>query len=103
MQTLPPDHFLALPRPDVLVGALPGVVDTTTLAAHDFDVDNRTGFMPPQAPLRRLPYDWEAWELILDDAMNSKLQLGAKPDLPPEEAIKSASWRSSVREVRKLC
>ena len=93
-------HFLALPRPDVLTGPPPGVVDTTTLAAHDFDVDTRTGFMPPQAPLRRLPVDWEPWEEALDDAAGRKLQLGDKLDLDEGEKINSEVWRVRVREVR---
>ena len=92
-------HFLSLPRPDVLTGPPPGVVDTTTLAAHDFDVDTRTGFMPPQAPLRRLPVDWEPWEEVLDDAVRRKLQLGDRLDLDEGEKINSEVWRVSVREV----
>ena len=92
-------HFLSLPRPDVLTGPPPGVVDTTTLAAHDFDVDTRTGFMPPQAPLRRLPVDWEPWEEVLDDAVRRKLQLGDRLDLDEGEKINSEVWRVRVREV----
>lgn len=66
MVILSPDHFLALPRPDILYGGAPaGAPDTSTLAAHDFDVDTRTGFMPPQPPLTRLPPQWELWELAL--------------------------------------
>lgn len=92
-------HFLSLPRPDVLTGPPPGVVDTTTLAAHDFDVDTRTGFMPPQAPLRRLPVDWEPWEEALDDAVGRKLQLGDRLDLDEGEKVNSEVWRVSVREL----
>ena len=100
MALLPPNHFLALPRPDVLVGPPAGVVDTTTLAAHDFDVDTRTGFMPPDPPLVRLDTRWESWEQLLDDAQTYRLQLGNKPDITDEETAQSESWRARVRQVR---
>lgn len=94
------NHFLSLPRPDVALGPPTGAPDTTTLAAHDFDVDTRTGFMPPQQPLLRLPSDWELWEVTLDRAIASKLQLGSKVGLTEEEAETSERWRVQVREVR---
>ncbi|KAG5731616.1 Indoleamine 2,3-dioxygenase family protein [Termitomyces sp. T112] len=98
------DHFLTLPRPNILVGSPrpAGVPDTTTLAAHDFDVDTRTGFMPPQPPPSRLPPTWEAWEHILDEAQRLKLQLGDTPDLPQHEREKSEMWRSHVRDLEIL-
>lgn len=99
MNLLSPDHFLSLPRPDILFGPPQGVPDTTTLAAHDFDVDNRTGFMPPQPPLARLPAAWESWEQTLDEAVEKKLQLGDKPGLSQSEMMVSQLWRWSVREV----
>ncbi|KAI0312726.1 Indoleamine 2,3-dioxygenase-domain-containing protein [Amylostereum chailletii] len=74
--SLPTAHLLSLPRPDVFAGPQPGAIDTTTLAAHDFDVDTRTGFMPPDPPIARLPEQWEQWENLLDDAQKSRLQLG---------------------------
>lgn len=101
MALLPSNHFLALPRPDVLVGPPAGVVDTTTLAAHDFDVDTRTGFMPPNPPLARLPSLWEPWEQLLDDAQSYRLQLGNKIDITDEEKARSESWRARVAQVRR--
>lgn len=68
--------------------------------AHIFDVDQRTGFMPPQPPLRRLPEKWEAWEVALDSAVEAKLQLGDKVGLTEAEAAASKQWRESVRKVR---
>jgi indoleamine 2,3-dioxygenase len=97
---LPVDHFLALPRPDVAIGHPLGVVDTTTLAAHDFDVDMRTGFMPPQPPLSRLPIQWESWELILEEAIHRKMQPGGKLGLLEPDATSSEAWRDRVRQVR---
>jgi hypothetical protein len=101
---LPSTHFLAQSRPDVAHGVplAPDEVDTSTLAAHDFDVDTRTGFMPPDPPLTRLPAEWEPWELVLDDAVSSRLQLGTKPDLTPLEARTSASWRAGIDLVRPV-
>lgn len=93
---LPSGHFLNQPRPDV-VGRPSGFVDTTTLAAHDFDVDTRTGFMPPDPPINRLPIEWEPWEVILEHALSSKLQLAVKSVLTEEEIAHSSSWRESVR------
>jgi indoleamine 2,3-dioxygenase len=101
MALLPPNHFLAQPRPDVLVGPPAGVVDTTTLAAHDFDVDTRTGFMPPDPPLARLPSRWEPWEQLLDDAQSYRLQLGKKIDITDEEKSRSELWRARVVQVRR--
>ena len=95
-----PQHFLALPRPDVTLGQLPrGLTDTTTLAAHDFDVDNRTGFMPPEPPLSRLPGKWETWETILDSALARRLKLHNGLTTSEDDRAESAAWRGIVREV----
>ncbi|KAF8625234.1 hypothetical protein AX17_006900 [Amanita inopinata Kibby_2008] len=102
MTSFGPVHFLSLPRPDVTFGPAPGVPDTTTLAAHDFDVDNRTGFMPPQPPASRLPKTWEAWETVLDDAIADRLKLGDTPGLSISESHKSAMWRHRVRNMPVL-
>lgn len=102
MALLHPDHFLALPRPDIVAGPPAGVADTTTLAAHDFDVDTRTGFMPPNPPLVRLPTQWEPWEQLLDDAQVHRLQLGSKRDITAEEMVQSESWRTRIRQSPTL-
>ncbi|TFK36761.1 tryptophan 2,3-dioxygenase [Crucibulum laeve] len=93
------NHFLALPRPDILVGPPAGVADTTTLAAHDFDVDNRTGFMPPQSPVARLPSEWEPWEKCLDEALAAKLELGDKGGVDQETRQRAERWRATVRDL----
>ena len=97
--TSPPLHFLSLPRPDANSGPAAGVPDTTTVAAHDFDVDARTGFMPPQAPLSRLPEPWELWETVLDKAISSRLKLGEAKDITEEDRHKSEAWRDKARLV----
>lgn len=99
---LPPDHFLLQPRQDFLLGVQEGHIDTSTLAAHDFDVDTRTGFMPPDPPLSRLPAQWELWEAALHSAMQKKLQLAVKPGLTTEEKNSSVSWREHVRQLPVL-
>lgn len=99
MAPLPPNHFLSVGRPDLTVGQPFGMTDTSTLAAHDFDVDTRTGFLPPEPPLTRLPIDWEPWEAILDDALQRKLQLGDRINLSDEDIYSSASWRARVSSV----
>ncbi|KAG2112167.1 Indoleamine 2,3-dioxygenase [Suillus cothurnatus] len=99
---LPPDHFLLQPRQDFLLGVQEGHIDTSTLAAHDFDVDTRTGFMPPDPPLNRLPAQWQLWETALDAAMQAKLQLAVKPGLTVEEKNSSELWREHVRQLPVL-
>jgi indoleamine 2,3-dioxygenase len=99
MEFLSPDHFLSLLRPDITFGPPPGAPDASTLAAHDFDVDTRTGFLPPQPPLARLPVDWEPWEAALSDTLERKLQLGDKADISTAEIESSASWWISVSQV----
>ena len=99
MEHLGEDHFLSLSRPDILVGVPEGVPDTTTVAAHDFDIDTRKGFMPPRSPTSHLPPFWDQWEAILSDAISQSLQLGDKAYLPDSEKRKSEMWRDRVRNV----
>ena len=101
---VPSNHFLAQPRPDPFQSLPTGFVDTTTLAAHDFDVDNRTGFMPPQPPLQRLPSAWHIWEISLERAISRRLQLaecveGMNGSHMLLEINKSSSWRYDVAQV----
>ncbi|KAF8343600.1 tryptophan 2,3-dioxygenase [Amanita rubescens] len=84
---LDPAHFLS-PRPA-----------TSTLAAHDFDIDNRTGFMPPHPPIHRLPPQWEIWESLLDRAQSNHIQPGDKPDLSEKSKADSENWRREVRAM----
>ena len=101
MDSLPPTHFLAAQRlSSSPLQVIPtGQVDTSTLAAHDFDVDTRTGFLPPIAPLKRLPATWEAWEECLDECKGGRFVLGDSPDITWEQMDDSKRWRDRVREV----
>jgi indoleamine 2,3-dioxygenase len=71
-------------------------------SASVFDVDSQTGFMAPSEPILRLPAQWECWEIVLDAAINTQLQLGDKPGLTKEEEAQSGQWRESVRQVRSV-
>lgn len=68
--------------------------------AKVFDIDQHTGFMASDPPLNRLPQSWEAWEIVLDAAFESKLQVGDKLGLTDEERTTSKRWRDRVRAVR---
>jgi indoleamine 2,3-dioxygenase len=68
--------------------------------AEVFDIDQHTGFMAPDPPPDRLPSHWEAWEILLDTAVESKLQVGDKLGLSEEERSISKRWRETVRAVR---
>ncbi|KAG8801768.1 hypothetical protein FRC17_006560 [Serendipita sp. 399] len=74
-------------------------LDTSTLAAHDFDVDVRSGFMPPEPPISRLPSEWQEWETVLQDAIDARLKLGDNPVVAPEETDRSALWRDRVQNM----
>ena len=65
-----------------------------------FDIDQHTGFMASDPPPDRLPHQWEDWEILLDTAVKSKLQVGDKLGLSQEERATSKRWRETVRAVR---
>lgn len=109
--SLNPEHALARPRITPTTPSKPQKfpsfkdtprLDTSTLAAHDFDVDPRSGFMPPEPPIQRLPTEWEEWEVILDSGLQSRLKIGDNPDISPDETERSRLWRESVLNVRNV-
>lgn len=75
------------------------LLDTSTLAAHDFDVDVRSGFMPPAPPVDRLPTEWQDWELVLDKAREARLKVGDGPGVTAEDVRRSQEWREIVLNV----
>ena len=76
-------------------------ISNSMLAVADvFDIDQHTGFMAPNPPLHRLPQYWEAWEIILDTAVDSKLQIADKLGVSEEDRAISRQWRETVRAVR---
>src|SRR5258706_2295557 len=100
IQQLPHNHILAVQRPCPTVPQPTHAFDTTTLAAHDFDVDTRSGFMPPDPPVTRLPADWAPWEDALDYAIASRLRVADSPDpLNASELEKANQWHVLLRQV----
>ncbi|KAF9265338.1 Indoleamine 2,3-dioxygenase [Marasmius fiardii PR-910] len=61
-----------------------------------FDVDSKTGFMPPRPPLDRLPSSWTPWESLLDSAIREKLRPGDVIGLSPQDEARSTRWRGQV-------
>lgn len=74
--------------------------DTSTLAAADFDVDVRSGFLPPDPPVARLPEVCGRWEEIFDWAKAIPLQVGGQ--LGSSKEKEARSWRAAVRNTEVI-
>lgn len=85
---LPKEHFLSQRHIRDL-----DTLDTSTLAATDFDVDPRSAFLPPDEPLKRLDGEYSIWELALDAALQLPLQLDGSNNEVSEQ------WRDAIRSV----
>ena len=106
-QTLPSNHFLSLP-PSYAHSSLPESSGTqshasgglapnvASLAAADYDVDVRTGFLPATKNLERLPQDWDLWEDALAAARGETVNDGLRLKGPRE---KDRLWRQGVETV----
>lgn len=94
----PPTHFLSLARHNLATGPRE-LFDVSTVAAADYDVDVRTGFMPPAEPVRRLVGEFEAWEVVLDRALGV-IKLAKDPTATEEDKAWARGWRQDVRDVR---
>lgn len=90
-------NFLNQERPYLEHGITQGQTDTTTLAAHDFDVDVRSGFMPPKPPLAMLPESWYLWEHLLHDGIDVQLPLNPNSNSVSQNVC---LWHISVEKVR---
>ncbi|EJT53022.1 tryptophan 2,3-dioxygenase [Trichosporon asahii var. asahii CBS 2479] len=108
LASLPPGHFLALPPtfsndPGTSITtashAAPSAPNVASLAAADFDVDVRTGFLPPKANIERLPPPYDVWEDAFEAAHGDQpgdgVRLGG--GRPKDEA-----WREGVRAMPVL-
>lgn len=99
----PPTHFLSQPRHTRAAGPrLGGSFDVSTVAAADYDIDVRSGFMPPAEPIARLGDEFVVWEDVLDAAIG---QMKLAPDLADaseDEKRYIDLWRERVRQVRAL-
>lgn len=93
---LPADHFLSRPRVALAQEGLAGPSarpDLTTLAGADYDVDVRSGFLPPAPPLARLPPGpWQVWEDAWDATDGLRAGQGEARN------VKTKEWRTAVRE-----
>jgi len=78
------------------------VPDTSTLAAADFDIDVRSGFMPPEPPVERLSGSQieMQWEDMLDRARTLPLRCGDGGLNESEESRRAAwQWRRDIRKM----
>lgn len=91
----------AVPRPSGFSTVSEEIPDTSTLAAADFDVDVRSGFLPPEAPVQRLSgVHANHWELALDEAKRIPLmQGGGGVTITPRQRFLARRWRRSIREM----
>ncbi|KAJ9108146.1 hypothetical protein QFC19_002614 [Naganishia cerealis] len=119
---LPPGHFLALPpthaaapastttahhhdvdvqtsaqtvTPNLAAGNL--APNTSTTASADFEVDVRTGFLPFDAAVDRLPAEYEVWEEALwaargEGVVGQNLRLGV-------DGLQEQVWRKGIEEL----
>lgn len=87
--------------PSFFGGQRPHMPDTSTLAAADYDVDVRSGFLPPQEPIYRLQgIEEELWETALDRARSLPLRIGGGGIATTKEARKQArQWRRDIRQM----
>ncbi|SPO28578.1 related to BNA2 - tryptophan 2,3-dioxygenase [Ustilago trichophora] len=103
--TGPLDRFTdAVPRPAGFSTVDEHIPDTSTLAAADFDVDVRSGFLPPEAPVQRLsgPHA-DHWEHALDQAKSIPLmQGGGGATITQHQRLLARRWRRSLREMPVL-
>ncbi|SPO28065.1 related to BNA2 - tryptophan 2,3-dioxygenase [Ustilago trichophora] len=94
----------AVPRPAGFSTVDEHIPDTSTLAAADFDVDVRSGFLPPEAPVQRLsgPHA-DHWEHALDQAKSIPLmQGGGGATITQHQRLLARRWRRSLREMPVL-
>ncbi|EST08059.2 Indoleamine 2,3-dioxygenase [Kalmanozyma brasiliensis GHG001] len=94
----------AVPRPAGFSTVDEHIPDTSTLAAADFDVDVRSGFLPPEAPVRRLGgVHAEQWENALDEAKRIPLmQGGGGATITQHQRLLARRWRRALREMPVL-
>ena len=94
----------AVPRPAGFSTVSEQIPDTSTLAAADFDIDVRSGFLPPEAPVQRLSgLHADHWEHALDQAKQIPLmQGGGGVTMTQHQRLLARRWRRSLREMPVL-
>lgn len=97
----PPTHFLSQARHTL--GPRPGgSFDISTVAAADYDIDVRSGFMPPAEPVARLGDEFAVWEEVLDAAVGHMKLASDLAHASKDEKRYIDLWRERVRQVRAL-
>ncbi|KAG9039963.1 hypothetical protein FRB95_004435 [Tulasnella sp. JGI-2019a] len=101
LPAMPPTHFLSIARSPFSGPNSSGVAsnrgfDTSTVAAADFDVDPKTGFMPPKVPVVRLDGELEVWEMMREAAVEGGEPLTLGVYATSRQQKRSARWRSAV-------
>jgi indoleamine 2,3-dioxygenase len=114
---LPPGHFLSLPATHATPSPATAYSEThtsaqtvtphlaatnlapnvSTTASADFEVDVRTGFLPFDAAVERLPPGFDVWEEALwaargEGVVGQNLRLGG-------DGLREQVWRKGIEEV----
>ncbi|KDN50504.1 hypothetical protein RSAG8_01002, partial [Rhizoctonia solani AG-8 WAC10335] len=81
-----------------------GSPDMSSLSCFEFGLDSRTGFLPTQVPLARLPATFDKWEDALQRAMVVLKHPGDSDDPPPtdEEKEQSLRWRENIKRMEVI-
>ncbi|CAE6476346.1 unnamed protein product [Rhizoctonia solani] len=81
-----------------------GSPDMSSLSCFDFGLDSRTGFLPTQVPLARLPATFDKWEDALQRAMVVLKHPGDSDDPLPtdEEKEQSLRWRENIKRMEVI-
>ncbi|KAL7420834.1 hypothetical protein Q5752_004787 [Cryptotrichosporon argae] len=102
---LPPGHFLALPptfathsSTTTASHASHLAPNVASLAAADFDVDVRTGFLPATPNIARLTGPYVVWEEALDAASGEGIGHGLRLG----GGDKEEQWRAAVRAMQTV-
>ncbi|KAG8764136.1 hypothetical protein FRC11_004624 [Ceratobasidium sp. 423] len=78
-----------------------GSPDMSSLACSEFGLNSRTGLLPTQVPLARLPVAFDKWEDALQHAMVVLKRPGDSDDPPPtdKEREQSLQWRENLQRM----
>ncbi|RXK41929.1 hypothetical protein M231_00650 [Tremella mesenterica] len=108
--SLPPGHFLSLPPsyadqtpsypsgiPSTSAHTSQGLApNVASLASADFEVDVRTGFLPAERNVDRLPVEWDLWEEALRAARGEDVGDGLRLGGGRE---REALWRKGIESM----
>ncbi|KAH7341803.1 Indoleamine 2,3-dioxygenase-domain-containing protein [Rhizoctonia solani] len=97
-----PEHPLSTTQDDYRLPE--GSPDMSSLACSEFGLHSKTGFLPSQLPLARLPAAFDMWEDALQRAMVILKRPGDSDDPPPtnKEKEQSLKWRENLRHMEVI-